>query len=78
MDPDVPVFELEALVPEKKRRGVTVITKHGRALTFGISQARTKRFLETMAQRKNHELTAAMQEHKTELIRKRRTVAPEQ
>jgi uncharacterized Rmd1/YagE family protein len=64
MEPDVPVFESEAQAPEKKRRGVTVITKYGRAVTFGVSEDRTRHFLKAMAQRKDHELTAAMQEHK--------------
>jgi hypothetical protein len=74
MEPDVPVFESEEQGPEKKRRGVTVITKHGRAVTFGVSPARTRRFLETMAQRKDHELTVAMQEHKAALLKKNPTL----
>jgi uncharacterized Rmd1/YagE family protein len=64
MDPDVPVFESEAPEPEKKRRGVTVITQYGRAVTFGVSQTRTEHFLKTIAQRNDHELMAAMQEQK--------------
>src|SRR5271155_4664411 len=64
----VPVFEPEEQVPEKKRRGVTVITKYGRAVTFGVSQNRTEHFLKAMAQHKYHELTAAMQEQKTERL----------
>jgi hypothetical protein len=52
------------MAPEKKRRGVTVTTEHGRALTFGVSRDRTERMLETMAQNKHHELMPAMQAHK--------------
>ena len=76
MNHDVPVFEPEETVPEKKRRGVTVITKDGRALTFGISQDRTRHFLKTMAQRKDHELTAAMQEHKAARLKQNPASAP--
>jgi hypothetical protein len=78
MDPDVPVFEPEAPVPEKKRRGVTVITPYGRAVTFGVSRDRTEHFLKAMAQRKGHELNAAMQEHKTEILKKSTVIAREQ
>ena len=70
MNPDVPVFESEAHVPEKKRRGVTVITQYGRAVTFGIPRDRTEDILKTMAQCKGHELMAAMQEHKAEQLKK--------
>jgi hypothetical protein len=66
MSSAIPVFEPEAfeMVPKKKRRGVTVITQYGRALTFGVSRDRTERMLESMALHKNHELTSVMQEHK--------------
>ena len=62
------MFEFEEQTPEmapvKKRRGVTVITPHGRAVTFGVPRDQIEHFLETMALGKNHELMAAMQEHK--------------
>jgi hypothetical protein len=68
MKPTVPVFEDEdepfEMAPLKTRRGVTVITEHGRAVTFGLTSERTKQFLKTMAQGKNHEIMAAMQAHK--------------
>jgi uncharacterized Rmd1/YagE family protein len=73
MNSTVPVFEIEAHTPEmmplKKRRGVTVITQYGRAVTFGVSRDRTERILETMALGKNHELMAAMQKHKAARLR---------
>jgi hypothetical protein len=50
--------------PLKKRRGVTVTTQYGRALTFGISRDRTERIMETMALHKNQGLTATMLKHK--------------
>jgi len=69
----IPVFAPEDQTPEmmplKKRRGVTVITQYGRAVTFGVSRDRTEGFLKTMALGKNHELMAAMQEHKAERLR---------
>ena len=68
MDPEVPVFEAETQAPEKKRRGVTFITQYGRALTFGVSQDRTKNILQAIALRKDQELTAAMQEHKRKML----------
>jgi hypothetical protein len=69
MNSAIPVFEPDE--PEKKRRGVTVITQHGRAVTFGVSRDRTERILETMALGKNQELMAAMQARKAErLLRK--------
>jgi len=62
------VFDRDGQTPEmgplKKRRGVTVTTQHGRAVTFGISRDRTKRMLETMALRKNQGLTSTMLRHK--------------
>jgi hypothetical protein len=68
----VPVFELEPqtseMSPLTKRRGVTVVTQHGRAVTFGVSQDRTEHFMKSMALGKNHELMAAMQEHKAERL----------
>jgi hypothetical protein len=68
MKPFVPVFEVEAqtseMAPVKLRRGVTVITEYGRALTFGVPRDQIEHFLKTMALGKNHELMAAMQEHK--------------
>jgi hypothetical protein len=59
------------LAPAKKRRGVTVITEHGRALTFGVSRDRTERMLETMAQNRNHELMAVMQAHKAARLQRK-------
>lgn len=59
----VPVFEPEDKTP-LKRRGVTVITQHGRAVSFGMSRDRTASYLKKMAQHENHELMAAMLEHK--------------
>ncbi len=68
MNSNIPVFEIETQTPEmapvKKRRGVTVITQYGRAVTFGVPRDQIEHFLETMALGKNHELMAAMQEHK--------------
>jgi hypothetical protein len=73
MSSAIPVFAPEDQTPEmmplKKRRGVTVITRYGRAVTFGVSRVRTEHFLETMALGKNHELMAAMQEHKAARLR---------
>ena len=66
--PTVPIFADEdqplEMTPLKTRRGVTVVTEHGRAVTFGLTSERTKQFLKTMAQGKNSEITAAMQAHK--------------
>jgi hypothetical protein len=58
-------------VPIKTRRGVTVITEYGRTWTCGVSQARTKELLKTMAIGRNHELMAAMQAHKASRLGKR-------
>jgi hypothetical protein len=52
-----------------RRRGVTVVTEHGRALTFGVSRDRTKEFLKTMAQGKSTEVMTAMQARKVALLR---------
>ncbi len=57
---DVPVFEPEDQTLPAKRRGVTVITQYGRAVSFGVSRDRTEEMLRTMAQRKGNELMAAM------------------
>jgi hypothetical protein len=69
MNSTIPVFEFEEQMPEmaplKKRRGVTVVTQYGRAVTFGIPRDQIERFLETMALGKNHELMAAIQARKT-------------
>jgi len=73
VNPDVPIFESEG--PEKKRCGVTVVTKYGRAVTFGVSQDRTEHFLKAIAQRKDQELTAAMQAHKAAQIEKNQAAA---
>jgi uncharacterized Rmd1/YagE family protein len=68
MNSAIPVFAPEDQTPEmmplKKRHGVTVITRYGRAVTFGVSRARTESFLKSMALGKNHELMAAMQARK--------------
>lgn len=61
---DVPVFEPEDQSSQKERRGVTVVTQYGRAVTFGVSRDRTEKMLKTMAQRKGQELMAAMLEQK--------------
>jgi hypothetical protein len=69
----IPVFEPEAETPEMapmtKRRGVTVVTQYGRALTFGVPRDQIEHFLKSMALGKNHELMAAMQAHKAERLR---------
>jgi hypothetical protein len=68
MSSAIPVFAPEDQTPEmmplRKRRGVTVITQYGRAVTFGVSRDRTEHFLKSMALGKNHELMAAMQAQK--------------
>jgi uncharacterized Rmd1/YagE family protein len=71
MNAAVPVFEVEAPAPEKKRRGVTVITQYGRAVTFGVSRDRIENFLKAMALRNDHELTAAMLEHKAARLQRK-------
>lgn len=48
----VPVFEPEE--PAKKRRGVSVVTKYGRGLTFGVRRERAERLLKSLALRHNH------------------------
>lgn len=70
MDSEGPVFEPEVPAPVKKRRGVTVVTPHGRALTFGVSKERTKSLLKAVAQRNEQEVTAAMQAQKAARMRK--------
>ena len=62
----------------KQRRGVTVTTEHGRAVTFGVSRDRTERLLETMAQNKSHELMAAMQAHKAARLQSKAVSAGKQ
>lgn len=47
-----------------KRRGVTVITEHGRALSFGVSRDRAEQIMETIATRNHQGLTAAMLKRK--------------
>jgi hypothetical protein len=63
--------------PVTKRRGVTVTTEHGRAVTFGVSRDRTERMMENMAQRKNHDLMAAMQAHKAARLQAKRAPSAE-
>lgn len=64
----IPVFAPEdqtaEMAPLKERRGVTVITEYGRAVTFGVSRDQTEFFMKSMAQGKDHELMAAMQARK--------------
>ncbi len=64
----IPVFAPEDQTPEmapmQKRRGVTVITRYGRAVTFGVPRDQTEHFLKSMALGKSHEVMAAMQAHK--------------
>jgi hypothetical protein len=68
----VPVFEVEEQSQEvvlmKKRRGVTVVTQHGRAVTFGVPREETEHFMKVKAQGKDHEIMAAMQAHKAAKI----------
>ena len=52
------------MTPLQKRRGVTVVTQYGRAVTFGVPKEETEHFMKAKAQGKDHEVTAAMQEHK--------------
>ena len=51
-------------VPEKKRRGVTVVTEHGRAVSYGVAKERAERLMKTMSLRKYREVMEAMQEQK--------------
>jgi hypothetical protein len=67
---DVPVFEPEDPSLQNTRRGVTVVTQYGRAVTFGVSRDRTEKLLKAMAQRKGHELMAAMLEQKAGRLKK--------
>jgi len=68
----IPVFEPEDQTPEvlqmQKRRGVTVVTEYGRAVTFGVPRHETEHFMKAKAEGKDHEVVAAMQEHKAAKI----------
>jgi hypothetical protein len=70
----IPVFEAKTNLPENvllpRRRGVTVVTEHGRALTFGVSKGRSQSFLKSMAQGRSNELMAAMLERKAARLKK--------
>ena len=73
MSSAIPVFAPEDQTPEmmplKKRRGVTVVTPYGRAVTFGVPRGETEHFMKSVALGKNHELMAAMQKHKAARLR---------
>ena len=75
MDSSVPVFEPEDKTPVKPRRGVTVVTAYGRAVTFGMPRERVERMAKAVAQKKGNELTAVMQEHKAAQLQKARSTA---
>jgi len=82
MNAAIPVFAPEDQTPEmaplEKRRGVTVVTQYGRAVTFGVSRHDTEFFLKSMALGKNHEVTAAMQEHKAARLEATRILSRKQ
>jgi hypothetical protein len=68
----IPVFAPEDPTAEtvllRKRRGVTVVTQYGRAVTFGVSRDAAEHFMKAKAQGKEHEMLAAMLAHKAACI----------
>jgi hypothetical protein len=68
----IPVFAPEDQTAEtvllRKRRGVTVVTQYGRAVTFGVSRDDAEHFMAAKAQGKEHEMMASMLAHKAARI----------
>jgi hypothetical protein len=71
----VPVFEPEDQT-SVKRRGVTVVTQYGRAVSFGMSRDRTEKLLKSMAQRRGAEMLATMVARKIARWRDARVAGP--